>query len=117
MADYFPWLKNYDKGVPPTLQPYPQKTMIEIVDESAKAKPYRAMLYFKGAKVQYADFIRQSDALAAGLVAQGVQKGDRVAMLLPNCPRWSSGSRLSGRLAPSLCRSTRSTLNMRSSML
>ena len=59
MSDY-PWLKNYDKGVPPTLQPYPQKTMIEVVDESAKAKPYRAMLYFKGSKVLYADFIRLS---------------------------------------------------------
>jgi long-chain acyl-CoA synthetase len=90
MSDY-PWLKNYDKGVPPTLQPYPQKTMIDIVDESARAKPYRAMLYFKGAKVLYADFIRQSDALAAGLVAQGVQKGDRVAMLLPNCPQMVIG--------------------------
>jgi long-chain acyl-CoA synthetase len=90
MTDY-PWLKNYDKGVPPTLQPYPQKTMIDIVDESARAKPYRAMLYFKGAKVLYADFIRQSDALAAGLVAQGVQKGDRVAMLLPNCPQMVIG--------------------------
>jgi len=90
MADY-PWLKNYDKGVPSTLQPYPQKTMIEIVDESAKAKPYRAMLYFKGSKVLYADFIRHSDALAAALVAMGVQKGDRVAMLLPNCPQMIFG--------------------------
>ena len=90
MTEY-PWLKNYDKGVPATLQPYPAKTMIEIVDESARAKPYRAMLYFKGATVQYADFIRQSDALAAGLVAQGVRKGDRVVMLLPNCPQMVIG--------------------------
>jgi len=87
----YPWLKNYDKGVPPTLGPYPQKTMIDFVDESAQAKPYRAMLYFKGSKVLYADFIRQSDALAAGLLAQGVQKGDRVAMLLPNCPQMVIG--------------------------
>jgi len=87
----YPWLKNYDKGVPAMLEPYPQKTMVDFVDESATAKPYRAMLYFKGAKVLYADFIRQSDALAAGLVAQGVQKGDRVAMLLPNCPQMVIG--------------------------
>jgi long-chain acyl-CoA synthetase len=87
----YPWLKNYDKGVLPTLEPYPQKTMIDFVDESAEAKPYRAMLYFKGSRVLYADFIRQSDALAAGLVAQGVQKGDRVTMLLPNCPQMVIG--------------------------
>jgi long-chain acyl-CoA synthetase len=85
--DKYPWLKNYDEGVPRTLDPYPQKTMIEVVDESAKAKPYRAMFYFKGARLLYDDFVRQSDALAAGLVAHGVKKGDRVALLLPNSPQ------------------------------
>ncbi len=83
----YPWLKNYDEGVPRTLEPYPQKTLIEVVDESARAKPYRAMFYFKGSSLLYDDFVRQSDALAAGLVALGVRKGDRVAMLLPNSPQ------------------------------
>ena len=86
-----PWLKNYDKGVPRTLKPYPPKTMIDIVDESARARPYRAVLFFQGSRLLYADFIRQSDALAAGLISLGVQKGDRVAMLLPNCPQMILG--------------------------
>jgi len=85
--DKYPWLMNYDEGVPHTLEPYPMTTMIEVVDESAKAKPYRAMFYFKGYKLLYDDFVRQSDALAAGLVALGIHKGDRVALLLPNCPQ------------------------------
>jgi long-chain acyl-CoA synthetase len=85
--DRHPWLEYYDEGVPRTLYPRPQKTMIEIVDESAKAKPYRAMLYFKGARLLYDDFVRQSDSLAAGLVALGVKRGDRVALLLPNSPQ------------------------------
>jgi long-chain acyl-CoA synthetase len=85
--DNHPWLKNYDEGVPRTLEPYPQTTMIEVVDESAKAKPYRAMFYFKGARLLYDDFVRQSDALAAGLVALGIKQGDRVALLLPNSPQ------------------------------
>jgi len=85
--DNYPWLKNYDEGVPRTLEPYPQTTMIEVVDQSAKAKPYRAMFYFKGARLLYDDFVRQSDALAAGLVALGVKKGDRIALLLPNSPQ------------------------------
>jgi len=83
----YPWLRNYDEGVPATLEPYPQTTMIDVVDQSAKAKPYRAMFYFKGAQLLYADFVRQSDALAAGLVDLGVKKGDRVALLLPNSPQ------------------------------
>ena len=85
--DNYPWLKNYDEGVPRTLEPYPQTTMIEVVDRSAKAKPYRAMFYFKGARLLYDDFVHQSDALAAGLVALGVKRGDRVALLLPNTPQ------------------------------
>jgi len=83
----YPWFKNYDKGVPRTLEPYPGTTMIEVVDESAKAKPYRAMFYFKGHRLLYHDFVRQSDALAAGLVALGIKKGERVALLLPNSPQ------------------------------
>jgi long-chain acyl-CoA synthetase len=85
--DRHPWLKYYDEGVPRTPYPYPQRTMIEVVDKSAKAKPYRAMLYFKGARLLYDDFVRQSDSLAAGLVAIGVKRGDRVALLLPNSPQ------------------------------
>jgi len=85
--DKYPWLKNYDEGVPRTLEPYPETTMIAVVDESAKAKPYRAMFYFKGSRLLYDDFVRQSDALAASLVALGIRKGDRVALLLPNSPQ------------------------------
>ncbi len=85
--DKYPWFKNYDEGVPRTLEPYPPTTMIEVVDESARTKPYRAMFYFKGHRLLYYDFVRQSDALAAGLVAQGIKKGDRVALLLPNSPQ------------------------------
>jgi hypothetical protein len=60
--DRHPWLKYYDEGVPRTPYPYPQRTMIEVVDKSAKAKPYRAMLYFKGARLLYDYFVRQSDS-------------------------------------------------------
>ena len=38
MAEYR-WLKNYDPGVPKTLEPYPQKTLIDYVDESTKEHP------------------------------------------------------------------------------
>jgi long-chain acyl-CoA synthetase len=90
-VENYPWLKNYDQGVPYTLQPYPQKTMIDVVDESAASKPYRSMFFFKGAKLTYDEFVRKSDSLAAGLISLGVKKGDRVAMLLPNSPQMVLG--------------------------
>jgi long-chain acyl-CoA synthetase len=61
--------------------------MIDVVDESAGAKPYRAFLYFQGYKLLYDDFVHISDALSAGLAATGISRGDRVALVLPNCPQ------------------------------
>ncbi len=45
-------------------------------------------LLFKGATVSYARLEAESDAFGAALVAMGVRKGDRVALLLPNCPQF-----------------------------
>jgi long-chain acyl-CoA synthetase len=81
------WLKNYDPGVPHSLEPYPQKTLIDYVDEAAKERPDATMLIFKKRKISYAEVQKQSDALAAALSAKGVKKGDRVALIMPNCPQ------------------------------
>ncbi len=85
MAD-FPWFKHYDKGVPKTLQPYPDKKLFEDVADVAREKPGQRMIWFKGRWMTYKEVDRLSDILAAGLVAQGVKKGDRVVMLMPNSP-------------------------------
>jgi long-chain acyl-CoA synthetase len=85
MAEY-PWLKNYDAGVPRTLEPYPDKTLFEDVADVAKEKPGHRMIWFKGRWMSYKDVDRLSDVLAAGLANIGVKKGDRVVMLLPNSP-------------------------------
>ncbi|HOD28603.1 MAG TPA: AMP-binding protein [Syntrophales bacterium] len=81
-----PWLENYDAGVPSTLEPYPGKTLFEDVADVAKEKPDHRMVWFKGRWMSYKEIDRLSDVLAAGLAAIGVKKGDRVVMLLPNCP-------------------------------
>ena len=86
MAEYR-WLKNYDPGVPHSLEPYPQKTLIDYVDEAVKEHPDYPMLLFKKRKMSYAEVQKLSDELAAALLAKGVKKGDRVALLMPNCPQ------------------------------
>jgi len=83
----YPWYKNYDADIPHSLQPYPATTMVDMVDESARARPYRSFLYFQGTKLLYDDFVRNSDALSAGLAATGISRNDRVALVLPNCPQ------------------------------
>jgi len=82
-----PWLRHYDRGVPPTLQPYPQKTLVDIVAETARERPRFPAMSFKGARLSYAQFDTLSTRFAAGLSHWGVKKGDSVALVLPNSPQ------------------------------
>ena len=88
MAEIRPWLAHYDPDVPPTLEPYPERTLLDYTSESARTHPDRPALLFKGHRVSYAELERESDALAAALLARGVVPGDRVALCLPNCPQF-----------------------------
>ena len=83
----FPWLKHYDEGVPHSLEPYPEQTLLDVVRDTATQRPNHAAVIFKGARLSYAELERLSDAFGNALVAQGVKKGDRVALLLPNSPQ------------------------------
>ena len=83
-----PWLDHYDRGVPHTLRPYPAHTLLDVVSETVRQRPDHYALLFQGAHLSYIELERLSDAFAAALVARGIQKGDRVALLLPNCPQF-----------------------------
>ncbi len=85
------WLKQYDEAVPHSLKPYPERTLLDVVRDAAGQRPNHPALLFKGAHLSYGELERLSDILAAALVAHGVEKGDRVALLLPNCPQFVIG--------------------------
>ena len=91
MAEIRPWLAHYDPDVPPTLEPYPERTLLDYLSESARTHPDKPAVLFKGHRVSYAELERESDALAAALVTRGVVPGDRVALCLPNCPQFLIG--------------------------
>ena len=83
-----PWLTHYDPDVPPTLQPYPERTLLDYLSESARSHPTSAAMLFKGHRVTYAELERESDAIAAALASRGVGPGSRVALCLPNTPQF-----------------------------
>jgi long-chain acyl-CoA synthetase len=83
-----PWLAHYDPDVRPSLAPYPETTLVEYLDRLAAGHADQAALLFKGATVTYGRLGAESTAFAAALVALGVRKGDRVGLLLPNCPQF-----------------------------
>jgi long-chain acyl-CoA synthetase len=84
-----PWALHYDAGVPKSLAPYPDRTLVDYLDEAAERYPDRAALLFKGRALTYGELGSLSDAFAMHLAGLGVKKGDRVALCLPNCPQFS----------------------------
>src|SRR5882672_10296889 len=83
-----PWLAHYDADVPATLEPYPRRTLVDAIAEFARTQPDRPAMLFKGARVTYGELERLSDACAAAFAALGITRGDRVGLLLPNCPQF-----------------------------
>src|SRR5262245_5231697 len=89
MSAAAPWLSHYDAGVPATLAPYPDRTLVDYLADAARERPNDAAVQFKGATVSFAQLETLSDACAAAFLALGIKRGDRIALLLPNCPQFS----------------------------
>ena len=83
-----PWLAHYDSDVRPSLAPYPDTTLVDYLEKLARENSAATALLFKGATVSYEQLNKESNAFAAALWSLGVRKGDRVAVLLPNCPQF-----------------------------
>src|SRR6266511_683683 len=73
--------------VPATLV-YPQIPLTALMRETVKRHPDAIATIFFGAKRTYASLYRDIRRFAAGLQRLGVRKGDRVAIVLPNCPQF-----------------------------
>src|SRR5215212_3352783 len=82
-----PWLKHYDTRVPPTLS-YPDVPMFRLLEDTARTHPRNTATIFFGARLTYREINAQADRLATALRHLGVEKGDRVAIMLPNCPQF-----------------------------
>lgn len=89
-----PWLKHYDPEVPHSLEPYPSHPLHRFLSDAARehgdspATLTSARLPLIGrvqSTVDYRSLNAAADALAAALVDMGIRKGDRVAIIMPNC--------------------------------
>ena len=80
-----PWTAFY--GNTPISLTYPEKTMYQLVQETAQQYPNNIAYVFMGKKTSYPVFLARIDAAARGLVAMGIGKGDRVTICMPNTPQ------------------------------
>jgi len=81
-----PWLKSYADGVPDEIE-LPTGSLYDLVETSVKEYANNVALEFFGATTTYAEMGEQIARAAEGLRLLGVQKGDPVALVLPNCPQ------------------------------
>ena len=82
-----PWLAHYDEGVPHTID-YPRVALPELLARTAAANPAGIATRFYGATLTYARLSELADRCASALHDLGVKQGDRVAIMLPNCPQF-----------------------------
>ncbi len=83
-----PWLKFYDFWVTPTLT-YPRRPLDYLLEFATMQNPDGVSTIFFGEKLTYRQLNQQVNTMGAALQAQGIHKGDRVALMLPNCPQFA----------------------------
>lgn len=85
-----PWLSHYEEGVPHEFTPT-NDTLPDLLRRTAEKYPDRTALTFLGAKTTYRVLWQQARSFAAALQKIGVQPGERVSLMLPNCPQFVVG--------------------------
>lgn len=81
-----PWLSHYPHEVPPTYD-YPDQNLAEFLVRTAERSPNQTALEFMGARMSYGTLLDSSYRYANAMISLGLRKGDRVAVMLPNCPQ------------------------------
>jgi long-chain acyl-CoA synthetase len=81
------WLEHYDPGVPVKCS-YPNETLADVLAEHAHRQPDAPALRFKGRSLSFRELDMQSNSMARSFHELGVRPGDRIALVLPNCPQF-----------------------------
>ncbi|MCE9646895.1 MAG: alpha/beta fold hydrolase [Chloroflexi bacterium] len=84
------WLSHYEDGVPYTVD-VPRIPVHHLLRSSVRRFPNRTAVYFEGTRLSYRKLNRQANRFANALLAQGLGRGARVVLLLPNVPQMVIG--------------------------
>ena len=86
MLEEKPWLAQYPKEIPKSIE-YGQNLIPDYLKESARKYPMKNALHFMGTDLSYQKLYEHALQFAHYLKGIGVEKGDRVAIMLPNLPQ------------------------------
>ncbi|HZD17183.1 MAG TPA: long-chain fatty acid--CoA ligase [Actinomycetota bacterium] len=88
MTEHRAWFASYPPDVPHTLEPYPDISVFGMLEASARKHPNLPAIAWLGRKIPFATLLQETERCSAALAGLGVGKGDRVALLMPNCPQF-----------------------------
>ena len=80
------WLKHYPEDIPHSIE-LPEVPVCQFLTDSFNASPNKVAIHFMGKELTFKEVYESALKFANYLRSLGVEKGDRVAILLPNCPQ------------------------------
>ena len=82
------WLKHYPKGVPANINVEQYPSLVALIEESFRKYRDLPAYRFMGKTITFGQVDDLSRAFAAYLQGQGFDKGDRIAIMMPNVPQY-----------------------------
>ena len=79
-----PWLRHYPPGVPAEIDPSRYSSLVAVFEESFRTYAAKDAYVCMGKTLTYAEIEAASRAFAAWLQSQGLKRGARVAIMMPN---------------------------------
>lgn len=80
------WFSYYQEGVPTSIE-YEDKPLQAYLIDAATKHPNKTAVHFLGKELTFQELLSRSKRLANSLRDNGLQKGNRVSIMLPNCPQ------------------------------
>ena len=82
------WLRSYPEGVPADIDATQYDSLVSLMEESFSKFADRTAYSFMGQDIGYRETDVKSQAIAAYFQSLGLEKGDRVAIMMPNVPQY-----------------------------
>jgi long-chain acyl-CoA synthetase len=82
-----PWFGSWPKGMPREMW-VEARPLYRLLEDGATRSPARTCLVYHGRSLTYREVRGHSSRFASGLVSLGLQRGDRVALFMPNMPQF-----------------------------
>jgi long-chain acyl-CoA synthetase len=86
--DSRPWLRHYPPGVPADIDSATVPTLAAMLEDAFRRHSARDALSFMDTRLRYRDIDQASEALGAWLQSLGLERGARIALMMPNLPQY-----------------------------